>query len=98
MAYESDHQELAKVFRALTAEMGIAGKLTQLGALASYAIPGIHADLAVLANHLQYGSGTPEAKIEEAIQKVKAVVAEMDKLNIYLPKPTAADPAASETE
>jgi transcriptional regulator with XRE-family HTH domain len=99
VASENGNQKLAKVFRnALTAEMGIAGKLTQLGALASYTIPVIHSDLAVLANHLEYGSGTPEAKVEEAIRKLKAVDAALDKLNLYLPKPAGAEAAVVEDE
>jgi len=88
VASDSGNQDLAKVFQAaLTAEIGVSGKLTQLGALASHTIPGIHADLAVLLNHLQYGAGNQEAKIEEAIQTLKASISAMDKLNIYLPKP-----------
>src|SRR5271157_330230 len=72
VATETGNQELSKVFSdALTAEIGVAGTFTQLGALASHTIPGMHADLAVLLNHLEYGSGTPKAKIEEAIQKLK---------------------------
>ena len=87
-ATETGNQEIARVFQeALTAEIGVAGKLTQLGALASHTIPGIHADLAVLLNHLEYGSGTPEAKIAEALQTLKAAISAMDKLNIYLAKP-----------
>ena len=83
---------------ALAAEMGVAGKFTQLGALASYTIPGIQSDLALLAHNLEYGSGTAKAKVDAAIQKLKAVVAAMDKLNIYLPKPTEAGPGPEETE
>jgi hypothetical protein len=99
VATETGNQELSKVFSdALTAEIGVAGAFTQLGALASHTIPGMHADLAVLLNHLEYGSGTPQSKIEEAIQKLKAVISEMDKLSFYLPKPSAVKQAAEETE
>jgi transcriptional regulator with XRE-family HTH domain len=99
VAVEIGNQDLATVFRdALTAEMGVAGKFTQLGALASYTIPIIHMDLNLLAHNLEYGSGTAKAKVEAAIQKLKEVVAELDKLNIYLPKPTETGTGAEENE
>lgn len=99
VAVEIGNQDLATVFRdALTAEMGVAGKFTQLGALASYTIPSIQKDLHLLAHNLEYESGTAKAKVESAIQKLKAVVAAMDKLNIYPPKPTEAGTGVEETE
>ena len=99
VAAEIGNQDLATVFRnALTAEMGVAGKYTQLGALASHTIPGIHSNLMVLANNLEYGKGTPSAKVKMAIEKLKAVIAVMDKLNIDLPKPGEAGTEAEETE
>ena len=52
----------------------------------------------MLAHNLEYGSGTAKAKVEAAIQKLKAVIAAMDKLNIYLPKPAEAGTGAEETE
>jgi transcriptional regulator with XRE-family HTH domain len=89
VAEETGNAELADIFRdALTAEIGVAGKFTELGALASHTIPGIHASLAVLLNHLEYGSASPENKIAEAIQQLKTVISEMDKLNLFLPQPT----------
>ncbi len=95
VASETGNEDLAKVFRdALTAEIGIAGRLTQLGALASYTIPDIHAKLGVLAHHLRYGSESDEAKIQEALKTLKKISAEMDKLNIYLPKPSEGTQAA----
>lgn len=99
LATETGNQELATVFSdALTADIGVAGGFTQLGALASHTIPGIHANLAVLLNHLEYGSGTPKAKIEEAIEKLKTVISEMDKLNLCLPKPADVGKTAEEAE
>jgi transcriptional regulator with XRE-family HTH domain len=99
VASETGNEELAILFRnALTAEIGVAGKLTQLGALASYTIPSIQTDLLLLTHDLEYGSGTSKAKVEAAIQKLKAVGAALDKLNIYLPKPTEAGTGAEETE
>jgi transcriptional regulator with XRE-family HTH domain len=99
VASETGNEELAILFRnALTAEIGVAGKLTQLGALASYTIPSIQTDLLLLTHDLEYGSGTSKTKVEAAIQKLKAVGAALDKLNIYLPKPTEAGTGAEETE
>lgn len=99
VANENGNQDLAAVFRnALTAEMGVAGKYTQLGALASYTIPVIQSDLNMLTQDLEYGSGTPKARIETAIKKLKAVIVAMDKLNIYLPNPSEVEPGAEETE
>jgi len=69
------------------------GKFTQLGALASHTVPGIHADLAVMLNDFKNGSDAPEVKIAKAIERLERIVPEMDKLNFYLPKP-----AAKETE
>ena len=99
VAAEIGNQDLATLFRdALSAETGVAGKFLQLGALASYTIPVIQSDLALLAHNLEYGSGSAKAKVEAAIQKLKAVVAAMDKLNIYLPKPPEGGTGAEETE
>ena len=99
VAVEIGNQDLAKVFRdALTAEMGVAGKFTQLGALASYTIPVIQKDLLMLAHNLEYGKGTANARIETAIQKLKAVADAMDKLNLYLPKRTEAGTGDEEIE
>jgi transcriptional regulator with XRE-family HTH domain len=99
VALEVGNQDLATVFRnALTAEMGVAGKFTQLGALASYTIPIIQKDLLLLAHNLQYGKGTPKARVEAAVPKLKAVIDTIDKLNIYLPKPTEAETEDEETE
>jgi hypothetical protein len=92
VAAETGNAELATVFRnALTAEIGVAGKFTQLGALASHTIPGIHADLTVLLNHLEYGKTSPEVKVDQAIGKLKTIISEIDELNIYLPKPSKAE-------
>lgn len=99
VATENGNQDLAAVFRnALTAEMGVAGKYTQLGALASHTIPVIQSDLNMLTHHLEYGSGTPKARIETAVKKLKAISVAMDKLNMYLPKPGEAGTEAEETE
>jgi transcriptional regulator with XRE-family HTH domain len=99
VASETGNEELAILFRnALTAEIGIAGKLTQLGALASYTIPKIHADLAVLLHDLKYGSGSHAVKVGDAIQKLETAVTEMDKLNIYMPNREQAAEASQEEE
>ena len=99
VANEIGNQDLATVFRnALTAEMGTAGKYTQLGALASHTIPGIHKDLMLLAHNLEYGKGKPSDKVKMAIEKLKAVVEVMYKLNIDLPNPGEAGVEAEESE
>ncbi len=99
VAAEIGDQDLATVFsNALTAEMGVAGKFTQLGALASYTIPVIQSDLTTLTHNLEYGSGTPKARVEAAIKKLKPVIVALDKLNIYLPKPSETGTEAEETE
>ena len=99
VAVEIGNQDLATVFRnALTAEMGVAGKFTQLGALASYTVPSIQKDLLLLAHNLQYRRGPAKAKVEAAVQKLKEVIAEMDKLNLYLPKRTEAGTGDEEIE
>ena len=99
VALEVGNQDLATVFRnSLTAEMGVAGKFTQLGALASYTIPTIQSDLNMVAHNLEYGSGTSKARIETAVKKLKAISVAMDKLNMYLPKPGEAGTEAEETE
>src|ERR1035437_96317 len=75
LARQQGLTEVAETFRnALIAQTGVTGKFTQLGALASYTIPGAHADLAVLLNHLEYGGGTAEEKIIEAISRLKRVL------------------------
>ena len=99
VAADTGNTELANVFRgALVGEIGVVGKFTQLGALASHTVPGIHADLAVMLNDFKYGSDTPEIKIAKAIEKLERIVPEMDKLNLYLPKPTSVNQAAEEAE
>jgi DNA-binding transcriptional regulator YiaG len=96
VATDTRNPELANVFRgALVGEIGVVGKFTQLGALASYTVPGIHADLAVMLNDFKYGSGAPETKIAKAIEKLERIVPEMDKLNLYLPKPATAEAGAA---
>lgn len=99
VAMETGNEEPAILFRnALTAEIGVAGKLTQLGAVASYTIPKVHADLAVLLNHLKYGSAGDVDKVREAIQTLEAVIPDIDKLKIYVPNPAQAPEATQEEE
>lgn len=99
VASETGHDELAAMFRnALTAEMGMAGRFTQLGALASHTIPVMQSDLALLAHNLEYAPGTASTKLKMAIKQIKAVVAKMDALIIYMPKPTEEESDAGETE
>ena len=94
VAADTRNAELANVFRgALVGEIGVVGKFTQLAALASHTVPGIHADLSVMLNEFKNGRDAPEVKIAKAIERLERIVPEMDKLNLYLPKP-----AAKETE
>jgi hypothetical protein len=51
-----------------------------------------------LAHNLQYRRGPAKAKVEAAVQKLKEVIAEMDKLNLYLPKRTEAGTGDEEIE
>ena len=89
VAADTGNAELANVFRgALVGEIGVVGKFTQLGALASHTIPGIHADLALMLNDFKNGSDDPEVKIANAIERLERIVPEMDKLNLHLPRPT----------
>src|ERR1035437_5454779 len=88
LAVENNLYDVAAMFQeAIVGQVAIAPSLLKLGALASHTIPGAHADLAVLLNHLEYGSGTAEEKIIEAISRLKRVLPEIEKLNLYLPKP-----------
>lgn len=99
VAADTGNAELANVFRgALVGEIGVVGKFTQLGALASHTVPGIHADLAVMLNDFKYGSDAPEIKIAKAIERLERIVPEMDKLNLYLPKPAELEPSAEVAE
>src|ERR1035437_2865330 len=88
LARQQGLTEVAETFRnALIAQTGVTGKFTQLGALASYTIPGIYADLLLLVHDLEYGNGTPKSKIGNAIRTLKTVLPNVEKLNLYLPKP-----------
>lgn len=99
VASETGHEELAILFRnALTAEIGIAGKMTQLGALASYTIPTINANLSLLLHNLKNGSANNAVKVREAIEKLEEVIPEVEKLNIYLPKAGQATEESEEKE
>lgn len=98
VASDTGNADLANVFRAaLVGEIGVVGKFTQLGALASHTVPGIHADLALMLNDFKNGSDAPDAKIAKAIEKLERIVPEMDKLNVYLPKRSGADADAEMT-
>ena len=99
VAADTGNAELANVFRgALVGEIGVVGKFTQLGALASRTVPGIHSDLAVMLNDFKNGSDSPEIKIAKAIETLERIVPEMDNLNLYLPKPAELEAVAEETE
>lgn len=88
VAMETGNEELGNIFRnAFTGEIGVAGKFTQLGALASCTIPKVHADLALLLHNLRNKNAPAAVKVREAIQTVEAVIPELEKLNIYLPRP-----------
>jgi hypothetical protein len=99
VASETGNEELAILFRnALTAEIGVAGKLTQLGALASYTIPTINASLSLLLHNLKNGSANNAVKVREAIEKLEEVIPEVEKLNICLPKAGQATEESEEKE
>lgn len=99
VAMETGNDELANIFRkALTEEIGVAGKFTQLGAVASYTIPKVHADLSLLLHNLRNTNVTGAVKVREAIQKLEAVIPELDKLNIHLPRPSRAADGSPEEE
>jgi len=60
--------------------MGVAGKFTQLGALASYTVPSIQKDLLLLAHNLAVQKGARQSpKSRRQFKKLKEVIAEMDK-------------------
>jgi len=97
VATDTGNTELANVFRSsLVGEIGIVGNFTQLGALASHTVPGIHADLAVMLADFKNGSDAPEIKIAKAIEKLERIVPEMEKLNLYLPKAGTGEAATAE--
>jgi len=99
VAMKNGQFKVAAVFREkLVREMGVAGRLTELGALASHTIPGIHADLGLMLHDLKNGSDHPAVKIGNAIKRLERIMPEMEKLNLYLPRPARAKDSAEETE
>jgi transcriptional regulator with XRE-family HTH domain len=99
IAMKNGQFKVADVFREkLVKEMGVAGRLTALGALASYTIGGINADLALMLNDFKYGSEKPVVKIGNAIKRLEKLMPELDKLNLHLPRPTGVKGAGEEDE
>ena len=87
VALDSHQPKLAAVFQnELVKQMGLAGRMTALGALAYVKIPQIHADLALMLNDFKNGGDAPDVKIANAIQRLERTLPEMDELNFFLAK------------
>jgi len=87
LASDSEQPKLAAVFQeALIKELGIAGRMTALGAQTYVNLPQAHADVALALNDLKNGADMPEVKAK-VIERLERVMVAMDALNIFLAAP-----------